>query len=62
VELTTICPNCDTEITSKRWRDQDWFFCQTCQSMFFSNESLRENWPSLYETLAKRGKDFPTPA
>jgi len=54
MELTTFCPNCKSEITSKRWEDQDWFFCQTCQSLFFSHGSLRENWPSLYRTLRKR--------
>ena len=62
MELTIDCPNCDNEITNKRWRDQDWFFCQACQSMFFSNESLRENWPSLYKTLVERKKNLPTPA
>ena len=54
MSLTTHCPNCETLITSKRWECQDWFFCKNCQSMFFSHESLREKWPSLYWTLRER--------
>lgn len=54
MQLTTFCPNCKSEITSKRFEEQDWFFCQTCQSQFFSHESLRKNWPSLYQTLRDR--------
>jgi ribosomal protein L37AE/L43A len=57
MRLTTDCPNCGSEIWSKRLREQDWFFCQSCQSMFFSNESLRENWPSLYRALAEKMKE-----
>jgi len=60
--LTTYCPNCKAEITSKRWEDQDWFFCNSCQSRFFSHESLRKNWPSLYRTLQEREEDLPTSA
>ncbi|UCF88420.1 MAG: hypothetical protein JSV70_08415 [bacterium] len=62
MKLTTDCPNCGTVITSKRWQEQDWFYCQTCQSMFFSHESLRENWPSLYSSLVKGEKDLLPPA
>ena len=62
MKLTTDCPNCKAEITSKRWEDQDWFFCQSCQSLFFSHESLRENWPSLYRSLKEREEELPTPA
>ncbi|MDF1525324.1 MAG: hypothetical protein RRA15_08945 [bacterium] len=51
MQLTTHCPNCKAEIISKRFENQDWFFCQTCQSQFFSHESLRKNWPSLYQTV-----------
>ena len=54
MKLKTICPNCSAEITSKRWEDQDWFFCSSCQSLFFSHESLRENWPSLFYSLKER--------
>lgn len=52
--LSTYCSNCDAEITSKRVHGQDWFFCKSCQSIFFSHESLRENWPSLYQALAEK--------
>ena len=57
MELSTSCPNCDAPITNKRVHDQDWFFCQQCQSIFFSNESLRENWPSLYHALAEKEEE-----
>lgn len=57
MKLSTFCPNCDATITSKRVHDQDWFFCQKCQSMFFSTESLRENWPSLYQALAEKEEE-----
>ena len=60
MELTTYCPNCNAEITSKRFEEQDWFFCSSCQSLFFSNESLRRNWPSLYRTLQEREEDVHT--
>jgi Zn-finger nucleic acid-binding protein len=59
MKLTTICPNCSAEITSKQWEDQDWFFCSSCQSLFFSHESLRENWPSLYHSLKEKEEESP---
>jgi Zn-finger nucleic acid-binding protein len=61
MELTTFCPNCNIEIKSKRWEDQDWFFCSSCQSLFFSHESLREIWPSLYDSLKEWEDDILTP-
>ena len=61
MKLTTDCPNCGNEISSKRWEEQDWFFCRACQSMFFSNESLRENWPSLYKSLMAKKKELASP-
>ncbi|UCG38645.1 MAG: hypothetical protein JSV00_10855 [bacterium] len=57
MKLTTDCPNCDAVITSKRVNGQDWFFCESCQSIFFSHESLRENWPSLYRALEQKDKE-----
>ena len=59
MNLTIDCPHCGDRITSKRRGEEDWFYCANCQSLFFSCESLRKNWPSLYKTLAKRKEDFP---
>ncbi len=62
MKLTTDCPNCGAVITSKRCHQQDWFFCESCQSIFFSCEGLRENWPSLHKTFMERRKKQPAVA
>ena len=62
MQLTTYCPNCKSLITSRRWEEQDWFFCSNCQSQFFSHESLRRNWPSLYRAIHQDEEDLPTSA
>jgi endogenous inhibitor of DNA gyrase (YacG/DUF329 family) len=55
MKIVMDCPNCGKEISSVKSKEQDWFSCKACSSIFFSNESLRENWPSIYEALmAKR--------
>jgi hypothetical protein len=58
MKLTTDCPNCGFRITSKRWNDQDWFLCGSCQSVFFSHERLRESWPILYNSFEEKDKDL----
>ena len=59
MKLTIDCPSCGVRITSRRRGEEDWFYCNSCQSIYFSCESLRKNWPSLYKTLADRKEDFP---
>jgi endogenous inhibitor of DNA gyrase (YacG/DUF329 family) len=58
MELTTDCPNCGARITSKRWNEQDWFLCDSCQSIFLSHENLRKNWRSLYGKLKSKDSDL----
>jgi len=60
MKLTIDCPTCGERISSKCRGEEDWFYCNFCQSMFFSCESLRKNWPSLYKTLTERKEGFPT--
>ena len=54
MKIVMACPNCGMEITSVKSKEQDWFSCNACSSIFFSNESLRENWPSIYEALMEK--------
>jgi transcription initiation factor TFIIIB Brf1 subunit/transcription initiation factor TFIIB len=54
MNLTADCPKCGSKITIKDGCYQGWLFCSSCQCIFFSQESLRKNWPSLYKALKKK--------
>jgi hypothetical protein len=54
MKLITDCPNCGKTITIEEECYQGWLFCCSCQCVFLSRESLRENWPSLYRALKRK--------
>ncbi len=56
MDMVIQCPSCEMEIPRTKYGDQDWFFCKSCASMFFSHESLRENWPSIYQAIKSRNQ------